>query len=265
MEAAEVIRRVRGRLRRKRAVPLERLREEKIGRFMIRCWEEALEELILRRSAPPKLQNTDREELLLTVDHFGFDPEERPKVEAGLASLEGVETPNPDDSAAGVYTFLRPGTLASRGLDNTIVGTARLSGGRLRVETNSIGRADRLRARVEKACGEFVRHSAREHSDPSALVKHGGVPRPRDHQPGLIPPEEAGRLVREFKARHYAGWLDLPLPALDGMTPREASRTKSGKRQVDVLLKDLENHEARMPEEERFCFSGMRRELGLDP
>ena len=70
--------------------------------------------------------------------------------------------------------------------------------------------------------------------------------------------------VPVWKERHYAGWLDLPLPALCGMTPREAVRTKEGKDRVDVLLKDLENHECRLPEEERFSFSGMRRELGLD-
>jgi len=64
--------------------------------------------------------------------------------------------------------------------------------------------------------------------------------------------------------KDFLGWLDLPLPALCGMTPREAVRTKEGKDRVDVLLKDLENHECRLPEEERFSFSGMRRELGLD-
>ena len=264
MEAADVVRRVRGRLRRKRAVPVERLREEKIGRYMIRRWEEALEDLLIRRSAPPRLRNTDGEELLLTTDHFEFDPAARMQIESRLASLDGVEPPEADDSA-GTYTFTRPGNPKFAGLDNTIIGTARLSGGRLRLETTSIGRADRLRARVEEACGELVRHRTREHSDPSALLKHGEAPRPRDEQPSLIPPEEAGRLVREFKERHYAGWLDLPLPALGGMTPREAVRTKEGKDRVDVLLKDMENHECRLPEEERFSFSGMRKELGLDP
>jgi len=264
MEAAEVVRRVRGRLRRKRAVPVERLREEKIGRYMIRCWEEALEELLVRRSVPPKFQNTDGDELLLTIDHFAFDPASQLEVEARLAALDGVEPPDPDDSAR-IYTLSRPGTPKSVGVDTTIIGTVRLSKGRLRLETNSIRRADRLRAQVEEACGELIRHRTREHSDPSALLKHGEAPRPRDEQPSLITPEEAGRVVREFKERHYAGWLDLPLPALVGMTPREAVRTKEGKDRVDVLLKDMENHECRRPEKERFSFSGMRKELGLDP
>ena len=36
--AAEIVRRARGRLRRKRAVPVERLRDESLGRYLIRLW-----------------------------------------------------------------------------------------------------------------------------------------------------------------------------------------------------------------------------------
>lgn len=263
MEAAEVVQRVRGRLRRKRAVPAEKLREEKIGRYMIRCWEEAVEEMLVRRSALPRLQNTDGEDLLLTIDHFEFEPAARREVEARLASLDGAEPPDSDDPDM-IYTFVRSGNPKQMGLENTIIGTAKLADGKLRLETNSVRRADRLRAQIEEACGELVRHRTREHSDPSALLKHRGARRTRDEQPPLIPPEDAARLAREFKERHYAGWVDLPIPALGGMTPREGVRTKEGKNRVDLLLKDMENRQNRMPEEERFDFSGLRKKLGLE-
>ncbi|MHC4946545.1 MAG: YecA family protein, partial [Planctomycetota bacterium] len=51
-EGAQVVRRVRGRLRRKRAVPVDRLRDEKIGRYMIARWEETVLDLKQRRSIP---------------------------------------------------------------------------------------------------------------------------------------------------------------------------------------------------------------------
>ena len=82
-------------------------------------------------------------------------------------------------------------------------------------------------------------------------------------QPSEIPPADANNLIRAFKEKHYADWADQPLPALEGRTPREAVRTKAGRGSVDVLLKDCENHEARIPEGERFDFSGLRRDLGL--
>jgi hypothetical protein len=264
LEGAEVVQEVRRRLRRRRAVPLERLRDEKIGRYMIQAWEDAVDELRLRMDVPPSLQNTDGDALLLTVDHFSFDPEAHREVEARLAAIEGVEPPSRDDSDR-VFTFVRAGSPAERGLSDTITGTVRLSDGRLRLETNSVRRADRLRARIEEACGGLVRHRTREHSDPAALLKEAAPRRRKGAQPELLSPDEAAGLVREFKKRHYAGWLDTPIPALGDRTPREAVRTREGKYSVDVLLKDMENQEHRLPEGDRFGFSGIRRELGLDP
>ena len=69
--------------------------------------------------------------------------------------------------------------------------------------------------------------------------------------------------MRAYKERHYADWIDHPLPTLDGKTARATVRTKSGRAQVEVLLKDMENHEARLPAGERFDFSRIRVELGL--
>jgi hypothetical protein len=66
-----------------------------------------------------------------------------------------------------------------------------------------------------------------------------------------------------MKAKHYADWVDVPLPALRGKTPREAVGTKAGKEQVDLLLRDCEYHESRLSEAERFDFSSIRHELGL--
>ena len=80
---------------------------------------------------------------------------------------------------------------------------------------------------------------------------------------GGIPTEEAARLIHAMKTKHYATWADEPMPALGGKTAREAVRTKAGREQVDLLLKDCENHEAREPIERRFDFSGLRTELGF--
>ena len=48
---------------------------------------------------------------------------------------------------------------------------------------------------------------------------------------------EADALVREYKFRHYKTWPDHQLPALGGKTPREAARTKHGRRKIEVMLK----------------------------
>jgi hypothetical protein len=107
-EAADVVRRVRGRLRRKRAVPVDRLRDEKVGRYMIACWEKAVVDLKLGLSISPVLQNTDRDKLLLTVDHFDFNAAKAKEIRSCIAVLEDMEPPqenDPDES----YLFIRTG------------------------------------------------------------------------------------------------------------------------------------------------------------
>jgi hypothetical protein len=261
-EAAEVIQRVRGRLRRKRAVPIDRLRDEKIGRYMIARWEESVAAFERRFQKPPRLTNTDGDDLLITIDHFGFEPGKRAEIEKRLASLEDVDPPQGDDPDPA-YIFLRPSSLEHRGMGHTVIGRAVVSQGKLRLETNSIARADALRKQIEKTVGPLIRHHAREHSDPIAELEDPDT-RPRTDKRDALPPSVADRLIQEAKAKHYAEWADHPLPALNGKTPRAAVRTKAGREQVDLLIKSFENTEARSPTGERFDFTLIRKELGLD-
>ena len=66
-----------------------------------------------------------------------------------------------------------------------------------------------------------------------------------------------------MKTKLYSVWSDRPLPALQGSTPRAAARTRSGRAALDLLLKEMENMEARAPAGQRFDFRKIRKELGL--
>jgi hypothetical protein len=258
-DAARLVRAMRRRLRRKGVVPVEQLREEALGRELIRRWEAAVAKLDQRPTLPRKLQNTDGEAFLLTTDHFALAPGARTEVASRLAALEGARPPEPDEDD-GIYEFLRPGNRMHASWENTVIGRALLSDASLRLETNSRERADALRRRVEDACGELIRHRAREHADPLSPAVRSAVP----DRPPEPPPPEVAKILLEFKERHYATWPDEPLPALRGKTPREAVRTAQGRDAVDVLLKEMENHERRWEGPGAFDFSRVRRELGLE-
>ena len=73
--------------------------------------------------------------------------------------------------------------------------------------------------------------------------------------PALSPP---GCVTRSWN------WADQPLPALKNRTPRECARTATGRAEVDLLLKDMEHRERRVPGMP-FDFSAIRRELGIGP
>ncbi len=253
--AAEVVRRARGRLRRRRAVPVERLRDASFGCYLIRRWEEAVEDCDARSAVPPDLRNHDGDPLLLTVDHFEVTPSAMRAVDTCIAGMEGAAKESAEGDSS-TWVFVRPDDPARPDSESTIVGRVELNASALRVETNSQARADTLRVCIEAACGSRVRHRAREHSDPLAL-------RDRVERSPRAPasPEEES-VVADFKARHYADWPDRPLPALNGRTPRECARTAAGRRAVDLLLKDMEHKEHRSPGKP-FDFSTVRRDLGL--
>ncbi len=128
------------------------------------------------------------------------------------------------------------------------------------MEANSVARADRFRALVEKACEGQLAFRAREHSDPTVLLRNSTKPAapPAPDDPDLA--VELG----DLKVRHYRDWLDDPIPALGGLTPRQAAnRRGKPRRELEVVLAEMENGEARLPPGERFDVGELRRELGL--
>jgi len=241
---------------------VSRLREEKMGRDLISRWDAVVAELDRRPAKVPRLQNTEGHDLLLTVDHFGFDPSLEAEIGACLAAMDGVDAPQGNASDQS-YLFHGPGSASQQDGTRTLLARATLDKRKLRVETNSVERANRFRERIEAACGGRIRHRTREHSDPLALMERRQAPRAPAPGPAGLPADEANAIVLDFKRRHYADWSDQPLPALGGKTPRAAVRTQAGREQVDLLLKECEMMEARGTEGQRFDFSVLRRELGL--
>jgi hypothetical protein len=257
MAAAEVERRARGWLRRKRQVPVERLQEGGFGRKLIRRWGEAVAEFDRQAALPPQLVNTDGDPLLLTTDRFEIAAGARPAIAARLTSLEGAEEEEPDGEGA-VYTFLRSGNRQHPEWDNTIIGHARFDAAELVVETNSVVRADALRARIEAACGDRLHHRSRSHTDPASVVAQQRAPAPpRPDDP------QAEQLELALKEELYAHWPDEPIPALQGKSPREAVRTRAGRAAVDLLLREMEHQEQRAAGGAAFDFSTLRHALGL--
>jgi hypothetical protein len=281
LDADKVIAQMHRKLRRKSSIPIERLRAEKTGRYLIDLWDDTVDDVEERASQIPEMQNTDGDPLLLTTDHFAFDPADRGEIHRRLAAVEGVEAPKAIDTADGQYVLTKPGNPKHKKWENTVTGVMRFDRNTLKGETNSIARADALRSVLEGALGPLIKHRAREHSDPVALIgkaraaagpKRGNSSadgpgragaRKTGEAPLDIPQDEIDRILREQKSRTYADWSEHPLPALGGLTARDAVKTKEGRKRVDTLLREMENREARVPAGQRFDFNIIRRELGL--
>jgi hypothetical protein len=257
--AARVVKAMRRRAKEKGASV--KVPDEDFGLAMVRAWTKAVREGDEAAARPKKLVNTDGETVVLTTDHFEFEAGAQAKVEAKLRGMVGVQAPD-EGHESNEYTIVKAGNAVHRHWDNTVVGRFTVDAGRLRLETNSVERADDLRSRLEQACGALMRHRIREHVDPTSSV------RPHDHAPPSSPSKEpnaneARVALQEFKRAHYEQWLDEPLPALSGRTPRQAVRSKLGREQVDIVLRTMENHEQRAGGEP-FDFRPLRHTLGLE-
>ena len=164
-DAAEVVERARSALELDGAVPVDRLQTATAGEGLVEYWEEAVEERRLRSSLPPLLQNMDGDPLLPTVDRFEVAAGAGQQIGQAILDIEGMI--EDEDADGPMYVLLRPKDRSET--ESTILASARLDAEGLRVETNSVARADYALDRIMDACGESIRHVEREHTEPPEL------------------------------------------------------------------------------------------------
>lgn len=83
--------------------------------------------------------------------------------------------------------------------------------------------------------------------------------------PHGAPTPELKHLIRLMVQAHYEDFLDIPLPALGGRTPREAAEEPTQREAVDTLLREHEFNVADQQGVGLVDFGAMRNELGLEP
>jgi hypothetical protein len=224
----------------------------------------------------PRVVTAEGDEVVLA--RVVFDVKDQGAVAAALARHPDLR--QQDD---GSYVWLeaeqaadRPPTRrAAKGIQLTSVrlgggeeprrglGTVVPKGRRLVFETTSRPWAERGRAMIAALAGSAVAYRATRYQDIGQAAE--GSPSP-DARPAEIPPEVEAKLVGEFYEQHYRGWLDEPLPALGGRTPRQATVLKSGRGRVISLLKAMENMAERQRRDGRpaYDFGWMWAALGLE-
>jgi hypothetical protein len=185
-----------------------------------------------------------------------FDVLDDPALEAALAAHPALAR-----GRDGSYAWHEPES--ADGLRRNL-GTFVPEPGRLVLETTSEARAKRGRAFLEALAGAAVRHRATSLESVQRAVER----RPPRAAPAAdeVPPEIAAQAALAFYERHYRGWVDTPLPALGGKTPRAAAASKTGRPRLVALLKEMETGAARqrLAGEPAYDFGWMWGELGLE-
>ena len=267
-EVSRVVKSIRRAARvRTRPVAIDVRRDPHLQVDIVRLWREMQYELEHRLDTMT-MQNTDGHVIAMQADHFELRADRR-LVLRRLAALPGASEPERfADYDEDVIMVTKPKPVSDPTPGSTVVGRVIVTPFRLTIETNSLERADALRAAVEAVTDDALRFQLRVTQDMASLREQAREQRGgRSAQPHQDPrddaPPEVQEALRQFYMQHTATWADIALPALDGMTPRAAANDRRMRPRLETLLKDIEQKEASSPAGLRMDIPAIRRALGL--
>ncbi len=224
---------------------------------------------------PPRLQNTDGDPIEFTTVEFdlhtsvaeAFDRLKHLAViddEEGLLSDAGR---GPDGSLESVTV---PWTVRGNRMhaewDNTSLGQIEIGLGVLTLEVNSARRAKKGRQLIERRLGRgvtFRRQTTESLEEGFRKARMSEDPAAAAEQRALMQNPEVQAQLREMAARRWEAWLDQPVPALGGVTPREAAKAPLGREKLEALLAEFEWRGETADPANRVDVAELRRRLGL--
>jgi hypothetical protein len=177
-----------------------------------------------------------------------------------LEQEEGSKPATPPE-AEGITSHSFRMTPDGRGAMDSkrILGFLRVSRGVLELECLSRSRLERGRSLFS----ESLRGAAEAEPgirEPRPAGRSGGEEKE-------IPPEVIREIEDKMRRKFSAEWPDQSIPALNGLTPRQAAAVPAARIQLEALLKGMETRNARMEAEGKrpvMDAAGIRRELGMD-
>jgi hypothetical protein len=196
---------------------------------------------------PPSLVNAEHEQLVLCTAELttGHDVAELHAVLDAVLRVESVE-----DGSRWTELF------TSSAGDDLVRGTVRYESGRLVVDANSVERFERLLATVTGAVDDAVIVSD-ERIDARQALRH------RDTERLPEPDDELGAIAEQYVRQKEIEWIDESIPALGGMTPREALDDPTRREDLLALLRELDAQ--RLPDgASGFDANRIRGLLGID-
>ena len=225
----------------------------------------------------PQLQNTDGDPL--SFHRLVFDIKDADAAAGALdsARVAARETIGQDSEVKrdangrivqGQWTWSRAGNAMHKSWDNTTLGHIDLNRRKLHVEVNSARRAARARTMVEKLLGSNATYRATQITSAEKMVaeaRNRPTPRGSEESERLMQLPEVREQVAAMLMKHYRDWLDMKVPALGELTPRQAVRQADGREAVAALITQIERDAARMsPPLDPAIPAMLRRELGLE-
>ena len=212
----------------------------------------------------PELSTTSGEPLVMGETRFEIL--DLDALRRNLQDHPELDPVNDEDDTEGWTWFEPDPNEPDRG---RVLGNLELQGDTLVLNTISNERTSRGRELLEGLAGSAIRFQATVHQDMQRMLAEmmaKGGPGPRETNDDGIPPELQAQLLHQEYDRHYRQWIDDPIPALDGDSPRQAVIHPRTRPKVVDLLHGLDNlyHRAIARGEYGYEPTWLWRELALE-
>ena len=218
-------------------------------------------------SPAPQFCTTEGEPI--APERIRYRIRDRARILAILDAHEAFEREDAGDEGEPGYAFLGPEGSGHAGVGRLLWGSLRVDGNELVAEVMANTRGLRLRSALEGAGGAALDFLATE------AIAMGTNRRDlaREEPPSveadqtLLENADVRHALDDIMERHQRAWLDEPIPALSGKTPREAARSRESRPQVVALLKDIEarQHRTGRAKGSTFDTAWLWKELDLAP
>ncbi len=225
----------------------------------------------------PKLCNTDGDPLVLQTLHFEIESPDcafaklKSLAEAVMTDDDlrsDVKLKNGEIYEAEIPWFKKGKGKAPRE-SGTVLGRVKIIGRKMTVDVNSDKRATTIRKKIESALGKQVKFITKVITSVEGNMRR--PPETNRRKSSEIPldqlPPAALEAAKKMAHQHWEKWHDNKIPALNGMTPKQAAKTKEGRELLNALLHSYERNAGRVTNETTKLFQPdiheLRRKLGL--
>ncbi len=206
-------------------------------------------ELLSARFRPPTLNTGEGDPLVLCAAEFEVAPTDTDSLTAALDDHYGPadeHLASGQDGSARRWSYTAPTEFGARVLASLIVDGARLS-----VDSNSTRRFEEVLAVVRAAVpGASMISETRDPAEElfrrrrerSAVSGQGQGQAGASTESAFLDPSEpeVARALAEFTADYEKRWLDMELPALAGLTPRQAAEDPTRREDLVRLLNSFD-------------------------
>ncbi len=206
---------------------------------------------------PPQLCNTDGDPLMFCKATFDL----KVTVEAAfprLASLcfertlEDIRDDAARDPSGAIcrleFSWLKKGNQKMKSWTSTVMGALVLEPGKITAEVNSEKRAKKIRQEIEKRMGQdaaFVGLTLQSPESARKNMKGGLAGKPLAPDRELQESPEVREAMAHMATKQWESWFDEKIPALGGLTPRQAAKIPEGRELLEALLYQYERNSER--------------------